>query len=364
MPRPKKEKPNHTGGLYEVKITVGKTLQGKLIRKSFYSSVSKADAREQAEKWKIDKKVAEKSGLNFVSDNVTFGEWATKWLDLKKPQVDENTYITTYENIVVKHLIPFFGSAPLRDIRQIDVQDFFNQKVKMSKSAISKMKMCLCGIFDSAIDNDLCFKSPARKVTCISKRAKNKKRVYSDKEIEVVEAIAASEMPEVIILLETGLRRGELLGLNFDNNDIDYNNMVLHVRRSVADVKGGGVKMNPPKWGSFRDIPITNKAYQVLKSLNNQSGPVFPNSLGKTQSPNVWSKKLGRFMARVHNQHPEIKALTAHELRHTYGTFLRRHGVDIYSIQKLMGHKDITVTTEIYVENEIEVLKREIKKIG
>ena len=53
MPRPKKELPNHAGGLYEVKITTGKTIDGKLIRKSFYSSISKEDARRQADQWRV-----------------------------------------------------------------------------------------------------------------------------------------------------------------------------------------------------------------------------------------------------------------------------------------------------------------------
>lgn len=364
MPRPKKEQPNHAGGLYEVKITIGKTIDGKLIRKSFYSSISKADAREQAEKWKIDKKVAETTGSNFVSENVTFGEWATKWLALKKPQVDENTYITTYQNTVVNHLIPYFGNAALKDIRQIDVQEFFNLRVEKSKSSLEKMRMCLSNIFDSAIDNDLCFKNPARKVDYASKRPKNKKNVYTDTEINLIEAIAANEMPEIVFLLETGLRRGELLGLDFDKGDVDWSNGILHVRRSVTEVKGGGVKTNPPKWGSFRDLPLNDNAMTVLKSLPHRTGPVFPNTLGQTQYPSVFSRRLSRFMARVNKLHPEIKILSAHELRHTYGTALRRRGVDIYSIQKLMGHKDINVTTETYVKNEIEVLKKAIKKIG
>ena len=52
--------------------------------------------------------------------------------------------------------------------------------------------------------------------------------------------------------------------------------------------------------------------------------------------------------------------LSAHELRHTYGTALRRHGADIYTIQKLLGHKDIDVTANTYVHNEIEVLRSQI----
>ena len=60
---------------------------------------------------------------------------------------------------------------------------------------------------------------------------------------------------------------------------------------------------------------------------------------------------------------PSIPILTAHEIRHTYGTYLRRHGVDIYTIQKLLGHKNISVTSEIYVHNEMETLRTALNDI-
>ena len=62
-------------------------------------------------------------------------------------------------------------------------------------------------------------------------------------------------------------------------------------------------------------------------------------------------------MTGVHERHPDIPVLTSHEMRHTYGTSLRRNGVDIYTIQKVLGHKDIQVTAEIYVHNELEELR-------
>lgn len=56
-----------------------------------------------------------------------------------------------------------------------------------------------------------------------------------------------------------------------------------------------------------------------------------------------------------------IPILTPHELRHTYGTLLRENGVDIYTIQKVMGHSDISVTADIYVHNDINVLRKQMK---
>ena len=60
----------------------------------------------------------------------------------------------------------------------------------------------------------------------------------------------------------------------------------------------------------------------------------------------------------MHALRPDLPVLTAHDFRHSYGTKLRRDGVDIYTIAKIMGHKDINVTANIYVHNEIDELRK------
>lgn len=359
MPRPKKEKPNRADGLYEIKATVGKDMYGHAIRKSFYSSISKEDARKQAEQWKIDKQLSLQADNIFIEKDVTFGQWALKWLDVyKKNKIDENTYRLTYENTVVKHLIPFFGKADLKSIKPVDIAKFYSEKAYLSTSVLSKIQMCLNGIFETAIENDLCYKNPAKSVTYTSNRVKNQKRVYSDEEIEKVEQFAEGRMPEVILLLETGLRRGELLGLQWE--DIDFENKTITVRRAVADSKSG-VKVNKPKWDSYRTNPLSNKAINTLYSLIPGTGYIFPTNDGLPKSPNTWSQKLKRFMDNLNSYDESLAKLTAHELRHTYGTMLRRRGVDIYTIQKIMGHRDIKMTSEIYVHNEIDTLREAMK---
>ena len=361
MPRKKKEAPNRADGLYEVKMTVGKKMDGSPIRKSFYSHVSKDDARRQGQKYIQDMQIANLTGNTFIEKDVTFGQWATRWLETyKRGEVDENTYRFTYEHTVNNHLIPYFGGALITSIRPIDIKEFYATKANLSESGLSKIRMCLNMIFETAIDNDLCYKNPAKRVSYTSNAEKTVKHVYTDEQIELVESYAAPRMPEVVLLLETGLRRGELLGLKWE--DIDFGESIISVNRSIAVAKGGGTKTNPPKWKSYRTNPLSAKAIQTLKRLHREVGYVFPAAGGNPQDPNNWSRKLKRFMRRLAEDHPEMPELTAHELRHTYGTRLRRAGVDIYTIQKIMGHKDIQMTSEIYVHNEIETLREALKK--
>lgn len=359
-----KKKPTRSDNRFEYKITLGRDIQGKLIRKSFYSTVSLADAKAKAEEYKVSTEVSARTGTAFISSSYHFDQWAQKWLETyKKPFVDINTYELTYASLVNGHLIPYFGQARLTDIRPADVQRYFSTKTACSVSRLKKMKSILNAIFESAIENDLCYKNPARNSTFRSTATKHDKRVLTDEQIETVKFYARNEqpMPEVILLLETGIRRGELLGLMW--SDFDEQSQTLHIRRSLA-LKDGIVTANPPKWNSYRTLPLNAQTVQLLSSQPQQGLYIFPNAKGQPNSPNSWSQKLGRWMTKLHLAHPEIPTLTAHELRHTYGTYLRRHGVDIYSIQKLLGHKDIQVTTEVYVHNEMDTLRDALASIS
>lgn len=360
MARPKKDvnKGKRKDGIFEYKGTIGKKMDGSPIRKSFYSSVSLDDAKKAHKEYMVSQRAAEITGTVFVENGITFAEWARKWLTTyKKPNVDENTYRLSYETPVEKHLIPYFGGADLRTIQPINVQDFYTSKQGLSETYLKKLSMCLSGIFDSAIENDLCYKNPARSksVMITSEKEKIKKRVLTQEHIRTVCAVC--ELPEVTAMLRTGMRRGEICGLMW--TDIDMEKGTYTINRSIADVKGGGTKTNPPKWKSYRTNPIEKEFLALLEKLarNKKSIYVFPNDEGSVQSPNSLSQKIARHMAKMP---ADIPRLTPHEMRHTYGTDLRRRGVDIYSIQKIMGHKDIKMTTELYVHNEVAELQKAI----
>lgn len=363
MPRPKKDqnKGKRQDGLYEFKGIVGKRMNGSPVRKSFYSPISRADAEEKCKAYLIELRASEMTGQLFCKDRVGFSSWAEFWLKTyKQPSVDENTYRLTYENSIYKHLNPYFKDAELKTIQPADIQAFFTSKQHLSASMLSKLRMCLIGIFDSAIENEKCYKNPVRSksITYTSTRQKNKKQVYTAEQIPKVCRIC--DLPEVTAMLYTGMRRGEVCGLMW--SDIDLSKGVYTVNRSIAAKAGGGIKINPPKWGSYRTNPIEKEFEQLLRKLdkNRQSIYVFPNQNGNPQNPNTLSDKIERYMKRLEEYN--LPQLTAHELRHTYGTNLRRRGVDIYSIQKIMGHKDIKMTTELYVHNEVDELKKAIQQ--
>lgn len=97
---------------------------------------------------------------------------------------------------------------------------------------------------------------------------------------------------------------------------------------------------------------------EYLKKEKNDN--IYVVGADKPQSPSTYAKHFKLFMNTM-SKDIKCPILTPHELRHTYGTLLRESGVDIYTIQKVMGHSDISVTADIYVHNDIKVLKKQLK---
>lgn len=384
MPRPKKQTPNRKDGLYEVKVTIGKRIDGSLVRKSFYSSISKADAKAQAERYKIERAVAEQTGEAFVERSRRFDDWARHWLKTYKlGKVKGNTYTGTYQIPVENHLIPYFGGAQLSDIRPADIQDFFNQKGKTaSLESMKKMRTCLFGIFDTALENDLCRKNPVTKsITLHSAVQKPEKRVYTAEQYKLVESLAKERGAlDILVLLQTGISRSELLGLKW--SDFDQKQNILYITQ-------GTVQYKDPETGEWilssdglkndyrqRPIPISGELAALLRAKpriiqvggNIKKGIppqdvmpeyIFHASNGNAFSPTNWKhRQYDAFMSALSEKHPEIPALTPHELRHTRATLWKDQGVDIFSIAKLMGHADLDMLAKRYAHNNVDTLKK------
>ena len=362
MARPRKKTAKvRKDGNFEAKVTIGKDMNGKPIRKSFYSSVSVADAKRKGEEHRIQREIDARSGVLLVDKKMTFGEWAEVWLETyKKPHVTKGTFELTYIFPLRSHVLPHFGNADMMEIRNADIQAFISKKSHLSESSLKKMILAMSQIFDAAIDNDLCYKNPCKKIKIRSEYESEARRHYNDEEIKIV--CEHTRMPEIIVMLKTGLRRGEILGLMW--SDIDFDECTISVRRSVANVPNKGEQLTeilPPKKNSYRTIPISADLAKIISRIQKKSMYIFPDMSGNIYNPNSWSSKFRREMKRLYEV-TGVRPLRAHELRHTAGTALSRHGVDVFTIQKILGHKDIMMTTNLYVHDEVERLRSAMQK--
>ena len=106
--------------------TPERDIHGKLLRKSFYSTVSLSDAKKKAEEYRVASEVSARTGEAFVPSTY------------KQPFVDVNTYELTYVNLVEGHLIPYCGAARLSDIRPADIQAYFATMTECLESRLKK----------------------------------------------------------------------------------------------------------------------------------------------------------------------------------------------------------------------------------
>lgn len=367
MPRPKKEKPNH-GQLYEVKISYGSDADGKPLRKSFYSSVSKADARRKADEWKLAQQVEAVTGEPLSSVDMPFDMWARQWLrDYKLGTVKTSTYKNMYAHTVEKYLIPHFGRRSIAHIQPAQISGFLNQQAqKYTDTTLSKMRLCLRGIFGAAVDNRLIARDPTHNLRVVASQVKTKKkRTYTAAERDML--IEFCKMHQyglgVRVLVECGLRCSELCGLQV--GDIDFDARTLSVRRACTIV-GGVPTLDVPKTrNSVRTIPISRDLCEHIHSeLDGMetTAHIVTTSRGALMAASRYTQdQYSRFMRDFLAMYPDVPRLSPHELRHTCGTLLYQRTHDIHAVSKYLGHANIAITSRLYVHDDADSLRDSLR---
>lgn len=364
MPRKKIAKRN------DGRFCVSMTVHGK--RMYFYSSVSKRDAEDKRDAYKAAHTAATYFGLPIVNQSVTLNEWAAQWLTTKEPKVKASTYETSYRRPIELYLLPEFGNRFLSEIKPIEI-DAYLAKLgeKYSAGTVSKVKMCLSAMYESAIDNGVCSKNPCRNATVNSKIEKNEKRTYTAEQRDSIVAFAKTDPYGLYIrlLLEVGLRCSELCGLKW--SDFDIGTRTLHVQRAATDYKGMTVVAPPKSKTSIRDLPLSSDLCAALAAEPLIGTDAYVVESGKRKGmplnpKNFTAKRYKTFFDRYVDSLPKSEGdkfprLTPHELRHTCGTLLYANSKNIYAVSKYLGHSDVSITAKLYVHNDIDILRESLR---
>ncbi len=365
MPRPPKRPPNRADGRYGIQRSF-KKLTGSNKRKSFYSRISFEDCERQAKEYEAKLMAHRLVGDTLVSREATFKEWATTWLEnYKEGKVKNNTYTHTYENTVNNHLIPFLGEMRIDLIQPLNIQEFVSAKRTVcSKSAMDKMRVCLNGIFETAIDNELCRRNPVKSISFVSKVPVTKKRTYLKAQVTKIYEFCKMHPFGLYIrlLLELGLRTSELCGLKW--GDIDLKKRSVHIQRGFTDDNDNKDDKTKSQY-SDRILPLGGELLKMLKencgkpteyvmtSLKNKELPITPSNFRK--------RRYDDFMEALVKEHKKIPVLNPHELRHTCGTLLYEKTKDIYAVSKYLGHASVDITIKLYVHESPELLRKALK---
>lgn len=372
MPKQKKR--------YEYKVNLGKDIQGNLIRKSFYSTKSLADAKKKGEAFKLQYEMEMCLTGSSKTKSVKFSSWAISSLELyKKPYVKANTYSGTYFAPVKQHLIPYFGQMNMDEIRPIHIQKYINEaSKKYAPETIKKDCNALKLIFNTAVDNQLCMRSPMTKsIKQPQYETRAKKHAYTQEQYDLAYTFAKEweDGLSIMLLLETGISRSELLGLRWEDLNREEHsisvNQGLVVYHSADENKlvmeSNGLKNKFRR----RTIPITDdelwkRLCQAPRTVNLGkrtilTDQIFHSPEGKPYQPNNWENRVyRRFMRALHQAHPEVPELSPHELRHTRATLWIAQGMDPYMAARLLGHSDLKMLTKIYDHTSTETLRKAI----
>lgn len=363
---------------FEYKLTLGKhPVTGETIRRSFYSTKSLRDAKRKAEAFQRSYELEMMVEGTSVIREEKFSNWALSCLETyKRPYVKPNTYAGTYLAPVQNHLIPAFGEMKISHIKPVHIQRYINQaSARYAPETVKKDYNCLKLIFDTAVDNQLCLKSPlTRSIKLPRYETRKDKHAFTQTQYDVAYA-AAKEYGglSLMLMLETGLSRSELLGLRWE--DIDEENRYIRVTQGLVvyhDVdedkqvlSSDGLKNKLRK----RAVPIADDALwsritQAPRTVK-AGGRKIPTEYvvhspeGKPYNPNNWVNRVFRpFMRRLHREHPDIPELSPHELRHTRATLWIAQGIDPYMVARLLGHSDLKMLTKIYDHTSTETLRK------
>ena len=282
---------------------------------------------------------------------VPFGTYADQWYDtFKKKKVRPKTQVT-YEYLLRKHINPFFGEMMIGQISVSTVQRFYDAKCDLSKSTLHQCSVILHQIFKAAIEDRLIDFNPTESVRLTYSQRVQPREALQDEDIRDIirqlPRLKGSDSRLINLMIYTGMRRGEIVGLRWE--DIDFDNDLIHVRRAVTFISNKPILGETKSKAGMRDIPLLPELKTVLEKDRREEGYV----IGKGDAP-ITEAMYRRAFERIFKK-MELHNATAHVFRHTFLT-TAASSLDLKTLQTIAGHAS-HVTTMGYVHKRDEKIK-------
>ena len=357
-------------GRWEGRIVVGHDEKGLPKTKNVLAKTkSECSAKLKALKASLQEQKPEKPKWD-----MTFGTWLDHWYQREcKPQIRPKTQ-ADYENRIYQHIIPELGSIPLAKLTAADLQQFYNRlkeggrllrveqygpglSVRMVKSCHVTCRMAL----DQAVAQGLILKNPALSCKAPVTRPKEM-QVLTGEEIQRLLIQAKEDGCFELLLLEltTGLRRGEILALQWD--DLDFRTGTLRVERQVQRIQGKLAVSQPKTRASCRSIllpaPVLEILAQYRQSVSSHWMFPSPKKEDSPLDPAAVRKKLSAVLKRA-----GCPAARFHDLRHTFATSALEHGMDVKTLSTVIGHVSSATTLNVYAHVTDEMRQKAADKI-
>lgn len=379
-------KDNGDGSVFQVnenkwvaKIQIGVKPNGKPNVKEFSSKTEREVKRKLAEFKKIRGKI-EPANTN----SITVKDYFCNWLYNQKIQELKKSSFDRLESTVKNHIITHIGSIQLVKLKDSHLQALLGiiDGKALSYSTMIKVYNALNACLEFAVKRNDIQRNPMQTVSMYRKTSFESKDIPIFTLEEVKSIFTELDKRDskgkpvyyyqdvFILILNTGIRLGEALGIKKD--DVDLEKYLLHIHRNASVTKKRdnddiskvigytkSVQDSTKTKSGDRILPLNDKAQEAVKRLlkaNPAGDLLIQNPNGNIVSPSNLTRTFYRVLDNVN-----IKRVGIHSLRHTFASILFEKGADVKKVSKLLGHSSITITYDTYIhvfsERESDTVK-------
>lgn len=395
MKRRKRKNPNgygcvrqdKTSGRWVASVTTGYDNKGKQKFKNF-SSKTQQEVIKKLDKFKDQMN----KGLCLEHTQITLENWLDTWYNnLVVGKVGIKTRCD-YECSIRCHIKPRLGRMKLSQLKNIHIQQFYNDLLKsgnlrekgkgLSPKSVRNVHIALHRALEQAVNNDLIIKNPARGITLEKSDKSTREALTEDEEKALIKNCFDHPWGmAVFIALFTGMRIGEILGLQWQ--DIDFEKNSISINKQVGRIKNFDEDVKTKTLLCLRNGTKTKKSTRTIKLA-----PVIMEKLKKYKTAQDENKKkwkeayndLNMVFCREDGNLADPKTVstfyhdtlgkagiakkTFHELRHTFATRAVENTSNVKTVSSILGHANITTTLNIYTHDSQELQQETIQNMA
>ncbi len=307
---------------------------------------------------------AKVNGRNDQVRSLTFGAYlATRWLPGKKLEVAHSTW-DGYRRKIDIHILPTLGKIPIRRLRPTHLEHLYDTKLHptngtrpLAPKTVLEIHLIIRSALNDAVRRGIITRNVAHVAHAPKLRSipKVEQKAWTAPELRqfLREAAGHRLFPAFWLLATTGLRRSELLGLQWDDLDLDH--ATLSINRGLVSV---GYQLHESRGKtptSRRSIDLDPTTITILSAWKTwqstergsvgiePTGWVFADIEGNPIHPHAISQTFERIVARA-----DVPRICLHDLRHTHGTLLIKAGIPVKVVSERLGHANPTFTIDTY----------------
>lgn len=362
-----------SNGRWEGRYTAGiDPATGKAMQKSV-SAKTQAECRER-----LRQAIRDSQGL--VIDHTgdyTVAEWCRLWYETySKPNLRFST-ADSYKVILEKHIIPAIGGIKLRQLTALHIQQMYNHAkeqgrvrrwekttdLSLANSTVRRIHMVLNSCLQQALKERIIPYNPCE--SCRVPKLEKKEMTIIPPEKVGAYLRAAEEygvLPIFYLELTSGLRRGELLGLQW--SDLDPENQLITVNKQLSKINGELVLTTPKTQNSIRKVAVPKRTVELLIA-EHEKHPDSPLMFASPRTGSYWSPDaIGRVHKKLLAMAEIDSSVRFHDLRHTFATLAMQSGVDVKTLASMLGHYSAGFTLDTYTHITHQMQQGAAEKIG